>query len=222
MPKRTCFVICPLGEADSETRKRSDDLFDLVISPALATYEFEVIRADRIPGSGIITNEIISLIQSAELCIVDLTDHNPNVYYECGRRHENDLPFIHMMAESAGALPFDLAGIRTVRYSLEDARRVQAIQNELRRYVDEFERGGYQRIGGASPHEIAASLERIENRLKRLSASLTAPGSPQAQQQIGTRSLRIPSSESALSRVMMEAWFAQDWDSMATLFSAYL
>jgi len=46
-----------------------------------------VIRADKISEPGIITTQIIGHIVDAELVIADLTDKNPNVFYELAIRH---------------------------------------------------------------------------------------------------------------------------------------
>lgn len=83
--KNRCFVICPIGEEGSPVRLHSDDVLELIIEPALEIFDFDVIRADRIAGSTSITEDMLSLIQQAELCIVDLTGHNANVFYECVR-----------------------------------------------------------------------------------------------------------------------------------------
>ncbi len=97
MSKKTCFVISPIGEDGSDVRQFADDIFELLIQPALKTFNFEIVRADKIPHASTITSDIIQLVQNAELCIIDLTNHNPNVFYECGRRHETGKPFIQLI-----------------------------------------------------------------------------------------------------------------------------
>src|SRR5438874_38444 len=95
--KKICFVISPLGMEDSEIRKQSDDLYELILQPSLEKFNFDIVRADKIPRPAVITTDIIQLVQEADLCIIDLTDHNPNVFYECGRRHETAKPFIQII-----------------------------------------------------------------------------------------------------------------------------
>jgi hypothetical protein len=76
-----------------------------------------VIRADQINASGIITNQIISHILEDSLIIVDLTDYNPNVFYELAISHAYDKPVI-MIISKTQKLPFDVSRTRVVE--LED------------------------------------------------------------------------------------------------------
>ena len=106
MKKKTCFVISPIGEKDSDIRKLADDLYDLIIVPALEKFNFDIVRADKITSVTSITSDIISHVQNADLCIVDLTGQNPNVMYECGRRHETGKPFIMVAKENEKIVTF--------------------------------------------------------------------------------------------------------------------
>lgn len=113
-----CFVICPIGEAGSDVRQRSDNVFEFIISEALIPLGYDVERADLIAESGLITTQIIERIVSSDLVVADLTGHNANVFYELALRHVAGKPFIHMISEGE-KIPFDVAGSRTILYSLE-------------------------------------------------------------------------------------------------------
>jgi len=52
---KTCFVIAPTGEPDSETRKRSDQVLKHIIRPAVKSCGYKAIRADEIDKPGMIT-----------------------------------------------------------------------------------------------------------------------------------------------------------------------
>src|SRR5687768_15685568 len=124
MERRTCFVISPIGSKDSDVRKHADDVFDLVIEPSLEKFNFEVIRADKLSSVSSITTEIVELVQNCDVCVIDITGHNPNVMYECGRRHETGKPYI-MIAREGEVLPFDINTIRTIFYSCSDGREIR-------------------------------------------------------------------------------------------------
>ena len=115
---KTCFVISPIGDKGSDVRKNADDLYDLIIEPALEKFGFEIIRADKLSSVASITSEIVELVQKSDLCIVDITGHNPNVMYECGRRHETAKPYI-MVAREGEKLPFDIItpAIKQISYA---------------------------------------------------------------------------------------------------------
>ncbi len=166
MPKKTCFVISPIGEEGSDVRKHADDFLELLVEPALAKYGFTVIRADKIARASIITNDIVELVQQSDLCLVDLSFHNPNVFYECGRRHETGRPTIQLI-KKGDSLPFDVAGIRTLEYSLEDPRSTLESVKNVSRFIEEIDStNSYGAQGsGASLTTIASTLARIEKKL---------------------------------------------------------
>lgn len=166
---KTCFVISPIGEDGSDIRRRSDDLLELAIQPALERFNFTVVRADRIARPSLITNDVIQLVQESELCIADLTDRNPNVFYEVGRRHETGRPIVQIIQKDQD-MPFDLAGIRTIKYDLSEPRTVHKLVQEIRSFVDIFEKAGYSMpTSGASLSSIAQSIDRLERVVTRLS-----------------------------------------------------
>ena len=175
---KTCFVISPIGEEASQVRQNADDLFDLIIMPALEIYGFNVVRADKISTPSIITNDIVKLVQDSELCVVDLTGQNPNVYYECGRRHENGKPTIQLISKGE-KIPFDVAGIRTISYDLSTARFIRDTIVTIREFVTPFEAAGYVvSSSGASLTSIAEALDRIERQITRIKNAENAAISP--------------------------------------------
>lgn len=160
--KNTCFVISPIGESGSEVRKNADDLFDLVVLPALEKYGFDVLRADKIPGTGSITSDIVQLLQQATLCVVDLTYQNPNVFYECGRRHETGKPMIQLIKKGE-SIPFDLAGVRTITYDLSSPRSVRETALTVQGFVESLDlEASNNQSSGESLSSITEILHRIE------------------------------------------------------------
>lgn len=174
MDRYTCFVISPIGEEDSDVREAANDFLELLVEPAVAGFGFDVIRADRIARPTVITADIVRLVQEAELCIIDLTGSNPNVFYECGRRHESGKPFIQLVRKDReSVLPFDVAGIRTISYDLSSPRSVLDSQRELQDYVAQIAESGFETTtSGESLSSLAAGIERIDRKLTRLTNGL--------------------------------------------------
>jgi hypothetical protein len=83
-----CFVIGPIGKDGTTERKHADLLLNSVIKYVLEAHEFgyKVKRADEDDDPGMIGDRVISDILGAELVVADLTDLNPNVFYELGTR----------------------------------------------------------------------------------------------------------------------------------------
>lgn len=140
MTDKKCFIICPIGAAGSETRRRADQMLKHVYAPVLDAHGYETVRADKILKSGLITSQIINLILESELVIADLTDSNPNVYYELALRHATGKAFIQV-AQTGQQIPFDIAGLRTIFVDLTDPDDIDAARKDLRGYISEFELG---------------------------------------------------------------------------------
>jgi len=164
--KKTCFVISPIGEANSAIRQHADDFLELLVEQALSKFGFRIVRADKIPRASTITNDIIEHVQQADLCIVDLTFQNPNVFYECGRRHETGKPTIQLIMKGE-KLPFDVAGIRTLEYDLTDPRTTHESIKQLTVFIEEIDAANAysNQSSGVSLATIATTLARIEQRI---------------------------------------------------------
>src|ERR1051325_1667392 len=110
-----CFLIGPIGSQNSPQRKHADMVLNLLVKEVLESREFgyQVRRADEVADPGMIGDQILANIINADLVIADLTDLNPNVFYELGIRHYVTKPTIHI-AKLGTPLPFDNAAHRTI------------------------------------------------------------------------------------------------------------
>jgi hypothetical protein len=118
-PKR-CFVICPIGSEASPIRRRSDQVLRHVIKPAAMECGYEsVVRSDHVDDPGIISIQIINHLLEDELVIADLTDHNPNVFYELAIRHAVHKPVVQIIEEGQRP-PFDVSHVRTLFLNHQD------------------------------------------------------------------------------------------------------
>ena len=109
---KICFVISPIGEPSSSTRRKSDQVLRHIIRPAVEP-AYRAVRADEIAEPGLITSQIMQHVIEDDLVISDLTDLNPNVLYELAVRHAILKPFVQIITKGQ-TIPFDVSGIRTV------------------------------------------------------------------------------------------------------------
>lgn len=140
MPSNICFVICPIGDEDSEDRKRSDQLFKHLLKPIADQFGYDLERADKMAKSGMITTQILKSVIEAPLVIADLTSANPNVYYELALRHAVNKPFIQLIKESQ-KIPFDIHGVRTIHYNLSNLDKVDQTRSELEKQIRSIRSG---------------------------------------------------------------------------------
>ena len=129
-PEKTCFVIAPIGKEGSEPRKWSDQVMELIIRPAGAECGYKVERADDIQESGAITSQVIQRCANVDLVVANLTDNNPNVFYELALRHAIGKPVIQLI-QKGQPIPFDVGPMRTIFYDKETPTTFRECKNDL-------------------------------------------------------------------------------------------
>ncbi len=127
-----CFVIGPIGGNGSDTRKHADMLLNAVVRHVLETEQFgyRVKRSDEDTDPGMIGDRVVIDILNAELVVADLTELNPNAFYELGIRHATEKPTIHI-ARTGTALPFDNISHRTLFVDVADWHSIESSRKAL-------------------------------------------------------------------------------------------
>ncbi|MCU0476397.1 MAG: nucleoside 2-deoxyribosyltransferase [Anaerolineae bacterium] len=140
MPLRTrtqryCFIIGPMRDDHLGDQARLRKLKRSVIQPLFE----EIQRSDGTQYTvetpfdqtgGNIINDVINAIDRADIVIADLTDNNPNVFYELGITHALGRPCITVVEERQKVddngrirreeLPFDIRAYRAQYVNLEE------------------------------------------------------------------------------------------------------
>jgi hypothetical protein len=137
--KKICFVVSPIGEEDSDIRKRSDQILKHIIKPPVSECGYKAIRADEIDKPGMITSQVIQHIIDDPLVIADLTGHNPNVFYELAIRHAIRKPFIQIIKKGE-KIPFDIGGMRTIGVDLHNPDSVSEAKDKITEQVKSLEK----------------------------------------------------------------------------------
>jgi len=130
----TCFVISPIGQADSEIRRQADRVLNFLIRRTLEPMGYQVTRADEISEPGTINLQVMKRIVDSQVVVADLTGTNPNVMYELAIRHAIKKPVI-LMIKHGEKIPFDIASERTIFYELNDVEFFTKAQEELARQI---------------------------------------------------------------------------------------
>jgi hypothetical protein len=140
--KKVCFFIAPIGLPDSNTRKRSDKVLRHIVSEAVVSLNYKPIRADQISVPGMIPKQIIQKIVESPLIIVDLSEHNPNVFYELAICHILKKPLIQIISKEDD-IPFDISTSRTIKYDITDLDNVKESIDLIRGQIKSIETGKF-------------------------------------------------------------------------------
>jgi len=130
-----CFIITPIGDQGSATRRATNGLLKSVIEPVLDELDFTPVVAHEIDTPGSITHQVIEHILDDELVIANLTGLNPNVMYELAIRHACRRPVVTLSNEATN-LPFDVSSERTI-FFLDDMMGVEEIKADLLAAIEE-------------------------------------------------------------------------------------
>ena len=113
-----CFVIMPFSKTiDKHTEEYWEKHFEFILKPHIEECKLEARRSEALRGD--ILRQIITALAVSRVVVADLTDSNPNVYWELGVRQS----FKHgtvTIAEVGTRLPFDVGGKGTLRYYPKD------------------------------------------------------------------------------------------------------
>ncbi|NWG34136.1 MAG: DUF4071 domain-containing protein [Chloroflexi bacterium] len=114
------FVIMPFGKKKGGDGALYDfnAIYAQLIKPTLEMAGFEAFRADEETTSGDILTDMFQELLLADLCLVDMSIDNANVFYELGIRHAfRKRGIVHIQAGRA-YMPFDIFNVRTIPYHI--------------------------------------------------------------------------------------------------------
>jgi len=133
--KNRCFFIMPFA-----------DDFDIVygeLKSLLGKDGYVCTRVDEIAGSTPIINKILTELLKAQFIIVDLTNCNPNVFYELGIAHTfKDAENIFLLKQKGASVPFDITHLTYMEYEKDNLKYLAALLKQSlqkRKYVSEFD-----------------------------------------------------------------------------------
>ncbi len=111
------FVVMPFST-------ELDDLYYLGIRKAVQEIGGSCERADELQYTGGVVEKIYASVRLADILIAEVSDPNPNVYYEVGFAHALEKPVI-LLTQDVKKTPFDLRGQNHVIYeSIVELRKI--------------------------------------------------------------------------------------------------
>lgn len=124
--KGTVFVVMQFSDP-------YHDLYKEVITRVADEHDLRAYHAGEVFGPGVILDDIVKGIIEAKIVIAEVTEQNPNVYYELGYAHALDKPTI-LLAERGKKPPFDISGYRHLFYDNTIGGKTR-VADDLRKHI---------------------------------------------------------------------------------------
>lgn len=137
MTEKICFIVTAIGESGTPTRERADNVYKYLIAPVCEELGYKPVRVDHVNAVDNINATIINYLKTAPMVIADMTDHNPNAFYELGFRQALELPLVPIIRVGE-RLPFDVMTTRTVFYDT-DVSKIEESKENLKSKIQSFE-----------------------------------------------------------------------------------
>src|SRR5262245_3188103 len=103
--QKDVFVIMPFSSTASRTEQEWRDIYAYVFEPAAKAAGLKADRAAVTTGS--LIKSIVERLRNSYIVLADITDANPNVFYELGVRHSLSKRTI-IVAQDTKHVPSDL------------------------------------------------------------------------------------------------------------------
>ncbi len=151
----SCFVIMPFGKKGTDDEQHYNMVYEHVHRRAVEDAGFASVRADEIPESGPIPDTIKHQLRNADLVLADLSDRNPNVFYELGYRHSLGKPSI-TVSDDVSSIPFNVATYATIQYCISPLADADEARDRITEFARKILKDGRRPRIVAQQREVAA------------------------------------------------------------------
>ena len=108
--KGQCFVMQPFDKG------LYDSLYEQVFEPAIKDAQLKPYRVDNDPSASIPIDTIEEEITKSLACFAEISENNPNVWFELGYSIACDKPLCLVSSDAREKFPFDVQHRRIIRY----------------------------------------------------------------------------------------------------------
>lgn len=140
--KKQLFIISPIRKEGTPEHAKYDKVRRHIIVPAAEEKGYNALRADEIRKPGRITSQIVERLMEDDLVVADISEGNPNVFYELAIRHAIKKPVI-LIGQSTDNIPFDVRDQRVIPYSLDPDDIKKAI-TDIQGQIDSIEKDDFK------------------------------------------------------------------------------
>ncbi|MBF0463862.1 MAG: response regulator [Nitrospirae bacterium] len=111
-----------------------NDVYELGIRGAVTELGFTCMKANEMQYNGGIIQKVYESINTAHLIIADMTDEDPNVFYEVGYAHAMGKDVI-LITQNADKIPTNLSNFV---HTIYDSSKVRVLKENLKQKIQEL------------------------------------------------------------------------------------
>jgi hypothetical protein len=135
--KKKCFVVMPFSSTKSCSEEKWTEIFEYIIKPAVEESSLGYKCKRSVAARENIIKGILEALNQANVVIADLTDNNPNVFYELGVRHTLTNRTI-LIAQGEEHIPFDLKPYPVAFYG-ESPAKIAEFKADIKKKLKDIE-----------------------------------------------------------------------------------
>jgi len=136
---KTCFIISSIGKEGTPERENADEKLNHLFIPVLNDLGYSCIRADQEESAGSISRAIVERVINSEMAIADISDQNPNVFYEIAIRNAVLKPLI-IIRSSGQKPPFDIQDTRAIAVDMSKPNIWRPAMDILKKQIESAEK----------------------------------------------------------------------------------
>ena len=111
-----------------------DRYYQEIYATAIKDAGFEPVRADELFSTGNVVEQIWEQIEKSTVMLADLTNKNPNVFYELGLAHAARKPVVFTTG-NVEDVPFDLRHLRVIPYEIREPDWAEKLTRDVTSYL---------------------------------------------------------------------------------------
>lgn len=127
-----CFVIQPIR--DEKYTKRYMDIYE----PAIINAGLNAYRVDLDPSAKNIIEEIEKRISESIICFADISEDNPNVWYELGFAYAIGKDVVMVCDETRKVFPFDISHKSIIPYKTESPSDFDVLCKKITEKINSY------------------------------------------------------------------------------------
>ncbi|MCG3130484.1 MAG: hypothetical protein FLDDKLPJ_01246 [Phycisphaerae bacterium] len=214
-----CFVIQPFDE-----RGPFDKRYAEVLEPAISRAGLSPYRVDHDHKTKVVIEQIETQIRASRVCLADISEDNPNVWYELGYARASNKEVVLICQKNRSSFPFDVRHRSIILYSTDSTACFEDMGNKItQRLIAYLETSEQMRdlavtplvapMDGLQNHEVALLLA-LSQGLATSEHGLTMDGLDKAMERAGfTKHACVLATHELISRKIVERRDEEDYDS---------